>query len=534
MFSIRRTAATLTLLLMVAGPLALAGCSSSSDSSSDASADSSVTTSEPVLSQDTTLRLAMARPDQALDPATFYGGAAFSLMGAIYQGLVKYVPDSTDIEGDLAESWTVSDDGLTYTFVLRPGQVFHDGSPVTAAAMKSSFERTIRIDGAPSYMLSTVASMDAPDDATFVVTLTEPTTPFLDYLASYVGPKALNPAVLAANAGTDDAASYLATHDAGSGPYELVVADAERYELRAAASYAGEKPFFQDVLVSIIANPETQVLQFENGDIDMLTRDIPAASVARLAEDDKYQVVTYGAEYQSVMFINPDSELLGTPEARAAFAAAIDRQTIVTGAFGQTGKVATNFYPYDQLPDGMAPVPVELDTSAFEDLVEAADSPTLTIGNAGIGPAALATELLQAQLEALGVKTELKNYSAAEFYTLPSNPENRPDVTMLTINADASDPNTWVRPYIVTGASLNILGGSVPAADALIDQGRSETDPAQADEYYAEAGTLYLDQFVPIVDVQGTVIAQRSIADIVTDAANPFGVVIQDLKRWEQ
>src|SRR5262249_20656293 len=164
-------------------------------------------------------------------------GLAITL--SVYEGLVQYKPDSTEIEPLLAKSYTVSDDGLTYTFHLRPNVKFHDGSAFDAAAAKFDFERRLKVNGGPSYMVADVKSMDTPDPLTFVVHIKQPVTPFLDYLASPYGPKMMSPtAIKQHEVKNDSGQEWLKSHDAGSGPYQLTsVTPGQLYIMKSFADY---------------------------------------------------------------------------------------------------------------------------------------------------------------------------------------------------------------------------------------------------------------------------------------------------------
>src|SRR5205814_9680513 len=122
------------------------------------------------------------------DPDVCYDTERNTVSLSVYQGLVDYKPDSTTIEPVLATSWDTSPDGLTYTFHLRNGVTFQDGTPFNSPAVRASFQRRINVNSAPAYMLGQVADMHTPDPITFVVKLKSVVTLFMDYLASSWGP----------------------------------------------------------------------------------------------------------------------------------------------------------------------------------------------------------------------------------------------------------------------------------------------------------------------------------------------------------
>jgi peptide/nickel transport system substrate-binding protein len=165
------------------------------------------------------LRLAYLADMAQADPDVFYDIEGNTVILSVYEGLLKYKPDSTEIIPSLAQSWQVSSDGLTYTFHLRTGVKFHDGTPFDAQAVKTSFQRRLDVGAAPSYMLEPVASMQTPDATTFVVHLKHPVAPFLHYMASSWGPKIISPKALADHAGNDHAQTWAKEHASGTGPF---------------------------------------------------------------------------------------------------------------------------------------------------------------------------------------------------------------------------------------------------------------------------------------------------------------------------
>lgn len=143
-----------------------------------------------------------------LDPAIGYDWQNFSIIKAMFSGLMDYEPGTATLTPNLATDYTISDDGRTYTFTLREGVVFHNGRPMTADDVKYSLERTLDpatrspgqgfylgIGGAQAFIdgeADTVSGIIVPDATTVQITLTEPSAPFLHLMAlnfSFVVPR---------------------------------------------------------------------------------------------------------------------------------------------------------------------------------------------------------------------------------------------------------------------------------------------------------------------------------------------------------
>jgi len=213
---LRRTGITAAGLQFVSLPALLAACSSSGGTK--ASTDNSTATSSA--KGNLTLKMPFLLDMQVPDPDIMYEGEGLQVMLACYEGLVNYKPGTGTIVPGLADSWTVSTDLLTYTFKLKPGVKFHDGTAADATAWQKSFERRKTVNQGPEYMVDGVVKMETPDPLTFIVTLKEPNDAFLDYLACPWQPYAVSPTAVAKYAsGNDVAQGWLKTHDAGTGAY---------------------------------------------------------------------------------------------------------------------------------------------------------------------------------------------------------------------------------------------------------------------------------------------------------------------------
>jgi peptide/nickel transport system substrate-binding protein len=493
-----------TSLAVVAMLLAGTACSGSSNNPTDTAAlMSSVRT--PLLSD-----------PPPLDPDVFYQPEGLLIMTSAYQGLLRYAPGSTKIEGLLATKWTVSPDGLTYTFTLRPGVKFADGTPFDSAAAKASFQRRIDMAAGPSYMLANIKDMQTPDPLTFVVTLTKPVAPFLDYLASPYGPLMTSPTAVAQHASGDDHASgWLASHSAGTGPYELTEAvTASHYTLSANKNYWGGAPQITTVQLPVMTATAVQRLQLSTGQLDMILHGLSKGDYEALAGGPSTEVLQQNALVKALIMVNPDSKVFGPPAAREALSAGLDQTALTTTVFGAQGSPSTQFYPTGMLPDGAVPDHHDLDPSKLAAIGGKGGAVEIGYPTGDSTLQDLANQI-QVILQQAGLTATIRDFPSAQFFALNEHPEQRPDLLLASWNPDAAHPDTWSRIYQYTNAPVNLQGCSVPEADKLLDQGSAEPDTAKSQALYVEAAKAYRDSlcWVNIADLHNTVAARKGYSN---------------------
>lgn len=252
--------------------------------------------------------------------------------------------DYSVIEPELAESWTISDDGLTMTFKLKSNATFWDGSKVTAADVKWSFDRAVSVGGFPSVQmraggLEHPEQFEAVDDETFVITLDRPSKLTLPDLAVPV-PFIINSAVAIENATAEDpwAAEYLHTNPAGSGAYKVAQWDQGQqlvYE-RNDDWVGGPLPVFKRVIVREVPSPATRRALIERGDVQM-SFDIPNKDAQELAEVDGVEV--YSTPIENCIYClcpNFTFEPFQDANVRKALAYAIPYEAVFqTAAYGR-------------------------------------------------------------------------------------------------------------------------------------------------------------------------------------------------------
>ncbi len=276
-----------------------------------------------------------AEATDSLDPARGYNQTTSIIHQAIYESLVTFPVDSAaEILPALATDWTISEDGLTYTFNLNPAAVFSNGDPVTADDVVFSFNRMIHVQSQPSSLATTVAGVEAVDGQV-VLTLTQPDPAILAKLAG-IGFQVLNDDEVRANGGTDaaDAATtdaaepWLNGHSAGSGRYVLESWEPQvQTVLVRNPNYYGETPgYFDRIIVVNMPEAATQKAALESGEIDMAL-DVTSDQVPSLQANDGITVYLGSGNIIHFLLMNANPDVGGPmadPQVQQAVRLALD------------------------------------------------------------------------------------------------------------------------------------------------------------------------------------------------------------------
>jgi peptide/nickel transport system substrate-binding protein len=513
------------LAIGLAATLVAASCGSSKSSSG---------TSGSTGKAPDVINLGFVSDMQVPDPDIFYEIEGNAVVTSLYEGLVRYKPNSTEVEPAAAESFNASPDGLTYTFKLRSGVSFHDGTKLDSAAAKFSFERRTKVNSAPAYMLADVSSYDTPDAQTLVVHLKNPVSAFLDYLAAPYGPKMVSPTLMNKNAGSDDGQTYLKTHDAGTGPFQMGdFVPGDHYDLARFDNYWGGKPQISKIHISILPDISTQRLKLEGGELQMILHGLSKDDIASYENNSKYQIVRFPALFKSWIMVNSNKGIFKDQNLRVALASAVDKKSIVDQVYGKDGAVSTQFYPAGELPEGMAKDSPALDPSKLANAVKGLSNKKVDIGySSDDARNQRVAELVQTVLQAAGLNATVRGIPIAQIFDLPNHADQAPDLLLSTVNPDAAHPDTWARIFSNTKGSLNWLLCSVPAADTEMDAGLQTTDKAQVQAHYAKAGDLEVASgcFISIADVKDVVVSVAGYSNWVHQLPSLFTVRFGDLK----
>ncbi|WP_083864696.1 ABC transporter substrate-binding protein [Nocardia brevicatena] len=472
-----------------------------------------------------TIRFGFLADMQVPDPDIFYEGEGLQVTLNVYEGLVAYKPDSSEIGPGLAESWTVAEDGRTYTFKLRAGVTFHDGTPMTATTLVKSYQRRSAVNQAPAYLIADVESMSAPDDSTLVIELGHPVEPFLDYLACPWGLKAVSPtAVQAHSVNGDMAQGWLSTHDAGTGPYRITeFVPSSHYTLTAYDGYWGTKPEFTALRIEIIPDITSQRLLLEQGRLDIITKGLPITVIEAMKTNPALTVREHPTAFKSSIFLNWKKGAFTDSAFRQAMRKAVNVPALIEPAYGSTVSRSSQFYPAGVLPDGVAPDAPDQDDSELKALIaKLPDSDKridLAYDEAGGATDARVAELLQTQLAALGLVATVRAMPTSQVFALHSTPVGQqPHMLVHGSGGDALNADTTLRIFFRTGASpTNWFNYSNTALDDVMDAGKRSLSKAEAERHWVEGAEIVMGQawVINLCDIKDVIVTDSGIGQIV-------------------
>ncbi|MGN0331109.1 MAG: ABC transporter substrate-binding protein [Kineothrix sp.] len=271
--------------------------------------------------------------EDSLDPHKAVAAGTKEVYFNIFEGLVK--PDS---EGNLipavASEYHPSEDGRVYTFTLRDGIKFHDGSPVTVEDVKYSMEKCADAGrGEPLIAaFSNLESVNTPDDKTIEIFLKEPDTEFAAELANVAA------AIIPASNSEPD------TNPIGTGPYKFVSrSPQESFVVERFDEYWGEGAHIENVTFKVCANADSIVMDLEGGSIDMFAR-VTAAQAAELS--DKFEVLEGTMNLVQALYLNNQAEPFDDIRVRQALCYAASSQEIMDFVSGGKGtEIGSSMFP---------------------------------------------------------------------------------------------------------------------------------------------------------------------------------------------
>ncbi|MBA3868308.1 MAG: ABC transporter substrate-binding protein [Anaerolineae bacterium] len=428
-----------------------------------------------------TLVMARAADATGLDPHTQTAFASFRLLELIYEPLVT-VDKDLNLVPALAESWKFSDDAKTLTINLRKGVKFHDGTPLTSADVKATFERILNKDtkAAAAANFGSITSIDTPDDNTAVFNLSTADVPLLTAMSS------LNAAIVKADAAKSGDFKSTAI---GTGPFKLTSwTPDEKTELAANTDWWGGKIAIDGIEIRIIPDETSIVAALRAKEIDFATLGDPLVA-STITDSDGLVVNKVPSISYNVLQLNPSRTPMDKLEVRQAMSCAIDRQAVLdTASLGEgtvTGPLTIPAFalPTDQLfcyKQDLAKAKELMATAGVSDgfsikVIAASAEPPTALAEAQTIQAQLAAINIKVEIESLELNTYVDRWLKGDFDAA------------IALNGGRPDPYTMYARYWTSKGNLQVVTNyHDDTLDDLMAKGRAETDPKKRFDIFSD------------------------------------------------
>lgn len=456
--------------------LALSACGGSGGSTTSANDTGAPDATSAV----DTLKIANGVAIDTLDPAENSANESIWIDQNLYARLVRTDAKGTEIIPDLATSWDISKDGLTYTFHLQAAK-FSDGSPITSKDVVWSFNRARAVEDGWGFLVTPVTGVTAPDDETVVFTLKQPHAPMLADLAMYafsVLPEA-----------KVDADAKFFEHPITSGAFSVTGYDPNSLvTLTANPNYFGTKPKISKVEISVVTNDNTRVLQLQSKQVDVIENP-PGNLLKQISANKDLRVGLFPSTRVDFMILPVKTKPLDKVEVRQAIKLALDLDEMNKLAYQGNAVPATTFFPYKSLYWDTAAKATTPDLDKAKDLLTTAGFPDgfainliAVSGDAAGGAQAV---VIKDQLAKIGITVTIDSSDQSTAYAKERTGTNGMGMRYWT--NDIIDPDEVATFGADSTGGANVFSSywSDPATNALVQKARSETDADQRAKDYA-------------------------------------------------
>ena len=438
------------------------------------------------------------------DPASAFSLEVLALAN-IYEPLVYYSPSNGEdpIRPALAKEWSVSDDGLVWTFLLRDGVRFHDGTELTAEAAKLSLERTISLGKGGAYIWSAVDSIHAPDRLTLEIHTTYPAP--IDLIAS-----SQYAAYIYSPQAAENGSEWFNTGKAaGTGPYRFKQwVRNQQIVLEKNSDYWGgwQENQINRVIFKIVRESATQVQLILAGEADFVSL-VPLDLLDALAKQGSIQVDYIPSWKNSQFLINTSKTPTDNLHFRKALIHSWDYNAVVQEIYADSADVSRGIIPKSLWGhDDSLPTPV-FDLELAKRHLEASEIPPaerkISISYIASSLAyQSAAELFQSNLTKIGIQAELQPGPWGTIWSAAKSQETAPNLISMTWWPTYATPSDWLIGLFRTEspANFNLSYYSNSHYDSLVDAGLKleATDRSTAVRKYHEAQQILVQDAVAV------------------------------------
>ncbi len=434
---------------------------------------------------------------KSLDPQAVTAVNDFRILMNVYDGLVRYKSGTLEVEPALATSWTISADGTEYTFKLRRGVKFHDGSDFDAADVEFNFDRMLD-ENHPyhhtgpfplSFFFSAIEDVEAVDASTVRFKLNAPYAPFLSNLAYPTG-------LIVSPESVQEHDKEFGRNPSGTGPFKFAEWESNaKVVVTRNADYWDGAPSLEAVVFRPITDGNTRVAEMLSGGLDVMV-EIPPDSVAQF-NGNGFNLLEQAGPHLWFLILNAKEGPFADKRVRQAINYAIDKKTLVEQVLQGTAEVASGPTPpafswaYNE---SLQPYPY--DPRKAKQLLQAAghENASLTFyvtegGSGMLDPVPMGTAI-QADLAKVGIDVKIETYEWNTFLG-KVNPGLEGKADMAEMAWMTNDPDTL--PYLALRTDawpdkggFNSGYYSNPEVDKLLEAARQSTDQAERAKLYQQ------------------------------------------------
>ncbi len=475
-----------------------------------------------------TLVFAQGSEPRALDPAYTDDSESSKITFQMYEGLVRYKPGRTEVEPALATEWSVSADGKEWTFKLRKGVKFHDGTPFNAEAVKFSVDRQLepnRKNDMPyaKFVYEGVKAVQVVDEYTVKFILDKPMAAFLANQAMSHAAFIVSPAAVKKNNG------ILNQDPVGTGPYKFVKWEKGQFvELVAFDDYWGDKAKVKKAVYKFTKENSVRASDLISGATDIMDG-VDTNDVKKL-ESAGMNVIKQPGMNINYMGFYCDKGPFKDPEVRKAISMAVNRQNLVDYLYLGLAKLPNTMLPdfipgysktakpYGYNPEEAKKILAAKGMANFEFTAITYSNPRPYNPVNGEKLAAA----IQAELAKIGVKMNIKSYAWTEYRQVLRQGEG--DAFFYGWTGDNGDADNFLM-LLDSGqikSSLNAARYANPEYDKLLAEGRGLMDAAKRAEIYAKAQDIIMAD-APWIYISHGVVLAATRANIKGFAVHPVG-----------
>lgn len=426
-----------------------------------------------------------------LDPAQSTATSEYVVMQQIYDTLLTF-DSSGNVVPNLARSWNISDDALTYTFQLRDDVIFHDGTPFDAEAMKYSLDRTRNFPGGAFIeQLSNIVEVEVTDEYELQITLAEPQGAFLTYMADRSG-TAVSPN-----------AENLDLQPVGTGPFSFVSRIAQdNITLAVNEDYWDGTPEISEVIFRFFPDGAVRYANLRSGSVDIIYP-VEARDYVSAEGNADITLLRQPTNGWRILVMNTTKPPFDNRAVRKALALAMDQAAINQVVFNGLEAATTTLIPELSVYAGENTGSVNADVDAARQLLADAgvDGVTAALTTFARSPEDQLSQLVQSMASQAGIQLSIETVESGEYQRRYGSG----DFEILTMQwSGQADPDANVTSFLISEGFWNWSGYSNPEVDALLLEAQRSSDSSERRELYDAVAAAVLED-APVIPLTNQV-----------------------------